>query len=125
MATESEKTWAAGAHLIPAVAAVLSLGTLGWIASIAVMLTKGRNSRFVRVHALQSMIFQFLLMILVLISTGILGMVPLLGGLLAGAIKIIAVVAGIGMPILGAGRAKQGREYAIPIAAQIAKSITG
>lgn len=125
MASEGEKKWAAGAHLVPAVASVLSMGLLGWIVSPLIFFTKGRQSRFVGMHCLQSMIFQLLLGLAAGIVVFGLGLIPFVGGLLGVVVGLVALLVGIGVPVLGAMRANQGREYAIPVAAQIAKALKG
>jgi uncharacterized membrane protein len=119
MADSDEKRWGAISHTVPLVASALSMGTLGWVASIAILLTKGKNSHFVRFHCLQQMIFQILLTITVIIG-GILTFV-----LIGWPILIAACIAGLIFPILAAIRASEGREYGLPVAGHIARSIRG
>ncbi len=102
------------AHLIPLIAWALSLGIGGLVASIIVLMTKGKESNYVRIHVIQQMIFQFLL---------------LLAGIAAFALKAVligyllvplVIISGLVFPILGALRAKDGREYALPVAGHMA-----
>ena len=116
MADSNEKKWGALSHVIPL---IFSPVGLGGVASLILLLTKGKQSHFVRFHCLQAMIFQILLIILLVIGA-------VLKGVLIGFPILWATgIAGLVFPILGAIRAYEGREYSLPIAGHIARSIRG
>jgi uncharacterized membrane protein len=105
--------------LIPLASSVLSAGLLGWVAALILFLTKGARSRYIRLHVVQAMIFQILFAIfsslLMFVANGLWP----LNWILAAPLW----AAGILFPIMGAMRAKNGREMALPIAAQISRAL--
>jgi uncharacterized Tic20 family protein len=110
--TQDEKTWGMIAHLSGLVAGLISLPFLG---PLIVMLTKGKESRWVEAHAKEALNLQIIMT--GLIWFGILGsclIVPL----------ILAFVAGIGalvVSILAAIKANSGEMYRYPAIIRIVK----
>ncbi len=119
MAAESEKRWGMAAHLIPLASSILTGGLFGWVAAIILFMTKGARSRYIRLHIVQAMIFQLLFAafsgILMFVASGLWPLNWILAVPLG--------VAGIVFPIMGAMRAGNGREMALPVAAQISRAL--
>jgi uncharacterized Tic20 family protein len=67
-ANNDEKTWALIAHFGGALGALVSVGTLGWVAPLVAMVAKGTQSPTVRAHAVAALNFQLLWSIVALIG---------------------------------------------------------
>jgi uncharacterized Tic20 family protein len=99
--TAEERTWALGAHL----------GTIViyFLAPLIVMLTKGKESGFVRAHAVESLNFQLTLIIALCVAAAlsIVGIGLVLMPLIAIAALVLIVIASI--------RAYQGEKFRYPV----------
>lgn len=110
--TQDEKTWGMLAHLSGLVASFVGLPFLG---PLIVMLTKGKESKWVEMHAKEALNFQITMTAVIWI--GILGsclIVPL----------ILAIIAGVGALILSimAGlKANNGETYRYPATVRLVK----
>ena len=62
-AGRDDKLWGLAAHLGPLVIATFSGGALGFVPPLVVMLTRGKESPFVRAHAVEALNFQITLVI--------------------------------------------------------------
>ncbi|GAB2748164.1 DUF4870 domain-containing protein [Nocardioides pakistanensis] len=104
--TSEERTWALAAHIGSLVAAWFAMG---FIAPLVVLLVKGKDSPFVRRHAVESLNFQISLLIYLVISV-ILAFV-LIGIFLLIALGIFALV----VIILATMAASNGQDYRYPL----------
>jgi uncharacterized protein len=100
-ATPDERTWALLSHL--------SIFALGIIAPVIIMLTKGKESGFVRDQAVESLNFHITLAIATVVSAIL--VLVLVGILLLAVIAIAGPVLGI----VGAIRAYNGEAYRYPL----------
>lgn len=103
--TQTERSWAIGAHLSGFVAAWFALGFIG---PLVVMLTGGTTSPYVRRHAVEALNFNLSVLIYAAVS-GLL-MLLLVGFLLLPLVGLLYLVA----TILGALAASRGEEYRYP-----------
>lgn len=98
------RNWAVLAHALGLVTTIFGFG-LNWIAPLVIMLTKGKQSGFVREHARESLNFQISLLIYGLISAVL--VLLIVGLFLLAALLIWAIVA----PIIASVRASNGEIY--------------
>lgn len=68
MSAHSERRWATLGHVIPLLAMIFSVGTLGFVASLVLFLVYGGNGPFVRQHLWNSLKIQIWTAIFLLIS---------------------------------------------------------
>lgn len=101
-ATEWEKNWAMIAHMGSFVAAWVALG---FLAPLFVMLTKGKESEYVRRHAVESLNFQ--LNALIWIAVSVILFVILIGIFLLALYGIYYLIA----VIMGSLAASKGRRF--------------
>ncbi|HEY5651736.1 MAG TPA: DUF4870 domain-containing protein [Acidimicrobiia bacterium] len=104
-ATEWEKNWAMIAHMGSFVAAWVALG---FLAPLFVMLTKGKESEYVRRHAVESLNFQ--LNALIWIAVCVVLFVILIGIFLLALFGIYYLIA----VIMGSLAASKGRRFRYP-----------
>lgn len=104
--TSEEKNWALAAHVGVFVAAWVAMG---FLAPLIVMLVKGKDSAYVRRHAVESLNFQISLLIYLAVSF-VLAFV-LIGFLLMAAVAIFALV----VIILATIKAANGEDYRYPL----------
>ncbi len=104
--TQTERSWAIGAHLSGFVAAWVALGFLG---PLVVMLTGGTTSAYVRRHAVEALNFN--LSVLLYLGISALLMLVVVGFVL---MPIVGVVYAI-ISVLGAMAASRGEEYRYPL----------
>ncbi len=104
--TAEEKNWALAAHVGVFVAAWFAMG---FIAPLIIMLVKGKDSAFVRRHAVESLNFQISLLIYLAVSF-VLAFV-LIGFVLMAAVAIFALV----VIILATIKAANGEDYRYPL----------
>ena len=104
--TSEERTWALAAHVGSLVAAWFAMG---FIAPLVVMLLKGKESPFVRRHAVESLNFQISLLIYLVISVILVFL--LVGILLLAALGVFALV----VIILATVAASNGQDYRYPL----------
>lgn len=98
------RNWAVLAHALGLITSIFVAG-LNWVAPLVIMLTKGKQSAFVREHARESLNFQISLIIYAAISAILILLV--VGIFLLIAVLIWAIVA----PIIAAVKASNGEEY--------------
>jgi uncharacterized Tic20 family protein len=103
--TEWEKNWAMIAHMGSFVAAWVALG---FLAPLFVMLTKGKESEYVRRHAVESLNFQINALIWIAVSVVL--FVILIGIFLLAAYGIYYLIA----VIMGSVAASKGRRFRYP-----------
>ncbi len=106
MPTQEERNWALAAHVGTFVAAWFAMG---FLAPLVIMLVKGKDSAFVRRHAVESLNFQISLLIYLVVSA-ILALV-LIGFVLMAAVGVFALV----VIILATVKAANGEEYRYPL----------
>ena len=104
--TPEEKNWALAAHVGTFVAAWFAMG---FLAPLVIMLVKGKDSAFVRRHAVESLNFQISLLIYLVVSF-ILAFV-LIGFVLMAAVGVFALV----VIILATIKAANGEDYRYPL----------
>ncbi|HEX6248391.1 MAG TPA: DUF4870 domain-containing protein [Nocardioidaceae bacterium] len=104
--TSEERNWALAAHIGTLVAAWIAMG---FLAPLLVLLVKGKDSDFVRRHAVESLNFQISLLIY-LIASGILALI-LIGFVLMVVIGVFALI----VIILATMAAADGRDYRYPL----------
>lgn len=104
--TSEERNWALAAHIGTLVAAWFAMG---FLCPLIVMLTKGRESAFVRRHAVESLNFQISLLVYLAIS-GLLVLV-VVGIFMLIALGVFALV----MIILATIAASNGQDYRYPL----------
>jgi uncharacterized Tic20 family protein len=104
--TQEERNWALAAHVGTFVAAWFAMG---FLAPLVIMLVKGKDSPFVRRHAVESLNFQISLLIYLVVSA-ILALV-LIGFVLMAAVGVFALV----VIILATVKAANGEEYRYPL----------
>ncbi len=118
MSPSDERLWATGAHLGALLLTLVGGGLLGFIAPLIVMLTKGKESAFVRRHSVESLNFQLTVLLVALL--GFLG-ACILGALtIIGAIPVILLLIVYGIfvlvvEIVASVRANAGEEYRYPL----------
>jgi len=104
--TPSERNWAVAAHL----GALFLLFTgLGFVAPLAVLLTGGARSPYVRRQAVETLNFSLSLLLWAMI--GLVLVLVLVGLLILAGLAVVAVVSGV----LGAVAASRGEEYRYPL----------
>ena len=103
--TPDERTWGMMAHLAAIIALAVGLPPLG---PLVVLLTKGRDSAYVRSHAVESLNFQLTLFIAIVVSSVLL----CLG---VGFLLLPLVAAGgLVLTIIGTVKANNGEPYRYP-----------
>ena len=109
MTPSEERTMGTLAHAIPLVAMVVSVGTLGFVASLILFLIYKDKGPFVRAHAANSLNVQITTGIVLLISIPL--MFVLVGFLTFAAAVVIAFV----LHLLGAFKANRGEWWRPPM----------
>lgn len=116
MTPQQERNTGALAHGIAVVAMVLSVGTLGFVASLAIFLIYKDRGPFVRAHAANSLNVQITMVIWIIVA------VPLILLLGLGLVIMAAapLVAGV-LHVVGAVKAYQGEWWTPPLTARIVR----
>lgn len=109
MSQNDEKTWATLAHAIPAIAMVVSAGTIGFIASLVIYLVVKDRGPFVRAHAANAFNVQLTALIGLIVS-GLL-MLVLVGFILYPLVVVACVV----IHVIGAMKANNGEWWTPPV----------
>ncbi len=112
MPTQDEKTMGLLAH-IGALAA--SLVGLGFAVPLVLMLTKGKESAFIRAHSVESLNFQITVMIAMFVSA-----ITICIGIGAVLVPVVGVVA-IVFCILAGLKANEGQLYRYPVNIRLVK----
>lgn len=115
MSQQEEKTWATLAHVIPAIAMVVSAGTIGFIASVILYVVVKDRGPFVRSHAANALNVQLTALIGLIIS-GLL-MIVLVGFITYPLIVVGAVV----IHVIGAMKANNGEWFKPPFTIDFVK----
>ena len=89
---------------------------LGWVSGIVFLILEPKN-KFVRYHAIQSII----VFGAISIASGILGWIPFIGGFLAWALGVLAIILWIVLMV----KAYQGKKYKLPTAGDQAEKWAG
>src|SRR3954469_4856066 len=100
--TSDERMWAMLSHGLAVAGHVFSASTLCWLGPLIIWLTKRQTSRFVAFHALQSLLWQLVIMGILIVGWAIVGIlcVFLIGFLLLPIMGLIHAVIAIGSVIL-------------------------
>ena len=104
--TQEERNWALAAHVGTFVAAWFAMG---FLCPLLIMLTKGKESAFVRRHAVESLNFQISLLIYLAVSAVL--VLVIVGLVLLAAVGIFALV----VIILATTKAANGEDYRYPL----------
>ncbi|MBN9684864.1 MULTISPECIES: DUF4870 domain-containing protein [unclassified Corallococcus] len=115
-ATQDEKTMGMLAHLGSIAGFVVGAGFLGWAVPLFLMLTKGKESSFVRANAVESLNFQLTTLIGMLISGVLvcaLGLGVVTGFIVGVASLVFSIIAGI--------KANEGQIYRYPVNIRMVK----
>jgi uncharacterized protein len=108
--TDEERTWALAAHVGSFLAAYLALG---FLCPLIVLLTRGKESAYVRHHAVESLNFQITAAILTVVSVILIFVV-------IGIFMLIAVgIAYVILVIMGTVAASRGELYRYPISLRL------
>lgn len=89
---------------------------LGWISGIVFVILEPKN-KFVRYHAIQSII----VFGAITIASGILSWIPFIGGFLAWALGVLAIILWIVLMV----KAYQGKKYKLPVSGDMAEKWAG
>ncbi|MGE6758709.1 DUF4870 domain-containing protein [Corallococcus interemptor] len=115
-ATQDEKTMGMLAHLGAIAGVVVGAGFLGWAVPLFLMLTKGKESSFVRAHAVESLNFQITCAIGMAVSAVLLcalGLGVITGGIIILGSLVLSVIAGL--------KANDGELYRYPVNIRLVK----
>lgn len=119
LSPNQERTWGSLSHLIPAIATVCSVGTLGFVASLVIYFGYKDRGPFVRAAAANSLNVQIMTLIILILTSWI--WIPLMfvgvGFLIYGAIFAVAVV----LHVIGAMKARDGEWYNPPLTPRFVK----
>jgi hypothetical protein len=120
--TSEERNWALAAHIGSLVAAWFAMG---FLAPLIVLLVKGKESPFVRRHAVESLNFQLSLLIYLVVGSIVSVVLFFLTfGLFLIILVPAAVLLGIGalvVIILASVKASQGEDYRYPLTIRIVR----
>ncbi len=105
--SQDERNWALAAHIGSFVAAYAALG---FLAPLIVMLTKGPQSPYIRLHAVDSLNFQITALIYFIVSAILILVLIGIPMLIVGGIYYVVAV------ILGTVAASSGRSHRYPLA---------
>ncbi|MGZ4437916.1 MAG: DUF4870 domain-containing protein [Nocardioides sp.] len=106
MSTQEERNWALAAHVGSLVAAWIAMG---FLCPLAIMLTKGTESAFVRRHSVESLNFQLSLLIYLAVSFAL--VFVLIGFVLLPLVGIFGLVE----IIIASVKASNGEEFRYPL----------
>ena len=110
----SARNWAIVAHLGPIALSLMSLGILGWLVPLVVLLTQKESSPFAAEHARESLNFRITLLIGYLLSLPLLMLWCLFIPIWL-AIWLVEIALGI----VAAVRASEGQPYRYPFALRL------
>ncbi|GMT98806.1 DUF4870 domain-containing protein [Corallococcus caeni] len=114
-ATQDEKTMGMLSHLGAIAGLVVGAGFLGWAVPLFLMLTKGKESSFVRGNAVESLNFQITTLIAMFVS-GILMCVGV-GFILVPVVALASLV----FSVIGGIKANEGQLYRYPVNLRLVK----
>lgn len=110
-----ERTWGTVVHAVPAVALVISAGTLGFVASLVIYLLYRDKGPFVRQQAANSLNIQIMTLICLVVSAVL--MLLLIGFVLYPLVIIVAVV----LHAVGAVKSSRGEWWTPPMTPQLVR----
>lgn len=119
--TAEEKQMAMIAHIGPVVVAFITGGSLGWVVPLALYLTKKDQSRFIGFHSLQSLIFQGVLFVAVVV----LGLAGFLTCGITWLVLAVGLIAALVFQIMAGIKANEGQWYMLPVAGDYARKSIG
>ncbi|RKH11298.1 DUF4870 domain-containing protein [Corallococcus sp. CA053C] len=114
-ATTDEKTMGMLAHLGSIAGIVVGAGFLGWAVPLFLMLTKGKESSFVRAHAVESLNFQITTFIAMAISAVL--MCVAVGFILVPIVALASIV----FTVIAGLKANDGELYRYPVNLRLVK----
>ncbi|MEV0720171.1 DUF4870 domain-containing protein, partial [Asanoa sp. NPDC050611] len=114
-ANSEEKTWALVAHLGGALLALISTGTLSWIAPLVALLAKGSTSPAVRAHAVAALNFQITWAVVAVIGWATACLV--IGFIIFPIAMLLQIIFGI----IAGVKANEGQFYRYPLSVNIIK----
>mgnify|MGYP001367848003 CR=1 FL=1 len=112
-----DRDLAAIQHWVTAGAMVISVGTIGWLLPLILLLTS--QSKFVKFHALQSLLAQGVFFVATIVF-GLAGFVT------CGITWLLLFVLSVGLlafHIIAGIKAKEGQIYELPVVGQMAKNM--
>jgi uncharacterized protein len=115
-AAGDDRTWVLVAHFGGAAGALVGGGTLGWVAPLIAMMTRGPQSPYVRAEAVKALNFQLILSIIAVVCYVLSGCL-----LITWLISIAAMVAGIVFGVIAGARANNGQHYDYPFNPSLVK----
>jgi uncharacterized Tic20 family protein len=110
-----DKTWILVAHFGGAAGAFLGGGTLGWVAPLIALLSRGNQSPIVRAEAVKALNFQLLWSIIAVVCWALVCIA--IGAILAPIAALIAIIFGV----IAGVKASNGEPYNYPMSMQIVK----
>jgi uncharacterized Tic20 family protein len=113
--TTDDKTWVLVAHFGGAAGAFVGGGTLGWVAPLIAMLSRGNQSPWVRAEAVKALNFQLLWSIIAVVCWVL--ACAVIGAFLAPIAALIAIIFGV----IAGVKASNGEPYNYPMTVQIIK----
>lgn len=126
--SDEDKNWAMFAHLCTFIATVIPMANI--IGPIVIRMTRGKESAFVKKHANTVLNFQITFFLFAIVCVPVM-LVPMIfiekSGFFAipmaiGALALVALgICSIVFSIIGAIRARDGREYTYPLSLPILK----
>ncbi|RKH41425.1 DUF4870 domain-containing protein [Corallococcus llansteffanensis] len=114
-ATSDEKTMGMLSHLGSIAGIVVGAGFLGWAVPLFLMLTKGKESSFVRAHAVESLNFQITTFIAMAISAVL--MCVAVGFILVPIVALASIV----FTVIAGLKANDGELYRYPVNIRLVK----
>jgi uncharacterized protein len=114
-AAGEDRTWLLVAHFGGAAGALIGGGTLGWIAPLVSMLSRGPQSPFVRAESVKALNFQLVMSIIAVVCWVLACLV------ITWLIAVAAMIMGIVFGIIGGVKANNGESYDYPFNISIIK----
>jgi uncharacterized Tic20 family protein len=113
--TSESRIWSSVAHLAPLLLALVSAGTLAFVAPLSVWLLRRNEDRFAAEHARASLNFQLTMLAFVFVA-GVIGKLTLgLGWIVFGPLLLAFFVVEVVLCIVGAVRAMKGYSHHYPL----------
>ncbi len=119
--TQDERTMGLLAHLGAMVMGVFSGSSLGFAVPLFLMVTRGKDSSFIRAQSVESLNFQITLLLVVAVSVVGSLLTCGLGFVVAVPLILVLALAGIVMPIIAGMKANDGILYRYPLTLRLVK----
>jgi hypothetical protein len=110
-----DRTWLLVAHFGGAAGALVGAGTLGWIAPLVAMLSRGPQSPYVRAEAVKALNFQLVISIVAVVCWVLSCLV------ITWLIAIVATILGILFGVIAGAKASNGEQYNYPFNVSLVK----